>query len=156
MNKIINIILSLILILSLTSCWPIAYLFSKEPNRFFLNSQPFTYFGKYSGYGDYAKECRNLNPPHPDYFFRYKNNVEPSRTCASYQRYLCHTNITCKKHQDKEERRKCELDAESYFLKSWQNKEGNFIDRVDATKRYCDRIKKQCDAAPKDDYSCRR
>ena len=98
-----------------------------------------TYYGKLGGH---AK--------------RYDNGVNPSRTCVHYQEYLCHTNITCKKHQDKEERRKCELDAESYFLKSWQNKEGNFIDRVDATKRYCDRIKKQCDAAPKDDYSCRR
>jgi len=151
-----NIILNLLLILSLTSCWPILYIFDGEPNRFFLNSQPFTYFGEYSGYGDYAKECRNLDPPHPDYFFRYKNNVEPSRTCANYQEYLCNINITCQKHQDKEERRKCELDAKGYFLGSDWTYKSKRINSVNWHKTYCNRIKKQCDSAPKNDYTCRK
>lgn len=136
---------SIILLLLINSC---GGLFLE--NRF-AKSRDWLYFGKYSG--DFDKECRKQDGIKP-----YNNGVQPSRTCGSYQRYLCRINITCKKYQDLEERRRCEWDARNYWINSriLDAKTREVLEPIQATKEICEAQKAKCNSSPKNDKSCLR
>jgi len=114
-------------------------------NRFKDGEMLNTFTFGITGY-DSFKFCKKIDP----YFILYKNGVNPRRTCIHYGYYKCHIEHYCKGDKD------CEKDAQRYWIKEWKDKYGNWTDPVNATKTYCERIKKQCNSAKKGDQTCRR
>ncbi len=100
---------------------------------------------KFFTHNDY-EFCKKIDPN----FIIYKNGVNPTRTCIHYGYYKCHIENYCKGDKD------CENDVKRYWIADWKDKYGNWTDPVEATKTYCERIKKQCDLAEYGDQTCRK
>jgi len=114
-------------------------------NRFKDGEFIYTFTFGAKGY-DAFKFCKKTDPD----FIIYKNGVNPTRTCIHYGYYKCHIENYCKGDKD------CENDVEQYWIADWKDKYGNWTDPVEATKTYCERIKKQCDLAEYGDQTCRK
>ncbi len=111
-------------------------------NRFAKNdSIGYLYFGKYSIYSDFDKECKKRDMAPDGNSQQYKNGVSPSRICVHANRQQCRINITCK-NLDGTSDESCVNDAHDYWRTSKK------------TREVCELEKKKCNSAPKGDRSC--
>lgn len=135
-NKLLHIIFLLILTIFISSC----ALKSRFVRSDILNIFTFSLAGQ-----DPYNFCSKINP---NFIKPYKNVVNPSETCINYEYYTCHIDYYC--DGDK----KCELEAKNYWIGNWTNQEGKPIDSIDTTKRFCKRIRTQCNPAEQNDLTC--
>jgi len=96
-----------------------------------INSFTFGFFG----YDD--SKC--IQKYEPQFLKAYPNGKYPSRICSRYQRYTCHVNHYCPNLPTSSERKKCEQDANDYWLRPWRDaKTKELLNKVTATKEICD------------------
>jgi len=74
----------------------------------------------------------------PNFIGKYPSGKNPSRTCIHYQYYTCHITHYCPNLPTETERKKCEQDANDYWLRPWDNAKGDRIKKVAISKKVCD------------------
>jgi len=122
-------ILTIFIALSVSSCvpWFSDNKFEKEGA---IRSMTYGLFG-YDAY----KFCNNIDSSFID---KYQSGKNPSRICIRYQYYTCHTTHYCPNLPTETERKKCEQDANDYWLPHWDNAKGDPIKKAEISKKVCD------------------
>lgn len=110
-------------------------IFGCSVNRFKKSEQLFGFtFGLF---GSANLDCEKKYDP--NWLKPYANGIYPSRICTRYRHYTCHVTHYCPNLPTESERKKCEQDANDYWLKPWRDlKTGKLLDRVSATKEICE------------------
>jgi hypothetical protein len=108
--------------------------FGCSGNKIKNNSDLYVFTFGIAGYDDF-KFCKKNDP---EFIKSYNNEKYPGKICTRFRLYNCHTAYYCPNLATETERRKCEQDANDYWLPKWQGAEADRIKRLQFTKEKCE------------------